>query len=245
VLLSHIEAGQGTGPEAAQDDERGATVGTGHLRWGGGGASRRRQSGAGLHGDHRSDGVGLHATVGVHKAKVSHLHEARWQDMLEEPAHQLKDVKASGARRGTSGFAVGEGDAAVLQADEAPVRDGDFEDVGREVFAGSGTMGSRLAVHVPGEVPDVGIDLGKLPGGAHRLLEESAGERRQGSHRDRAVGSCRQPCLTLWCESAARDAVVAVRMLWQWSAPGMQDASETGQGCAKEAWLFGEALESL
>ena len=64
---------------------------------------------------------------------------------------------------GTAWFSVGEGDDALLQADDTPVRDGDFEDVGREVFEGSGAIGSSLAVHVPGDVPDLGIDLFKLP----------------------------------------------------------------------------------
>jgi len=98
---------------------------------------RLLQGDAGLQGDHLSDGVGCDATVGVHKAKVSHLHEAGRQDMLEEAAHTLQDVEAGGARTGTPGFAIGEGDDAVLQADDAPVGDGDFEDGGREVFEGS------------------------------------------------------------------------------------------------------------
>src|SRR5262245_23070331 len=34
-------------------------------------------------------------------------------------------------------------------------------------------------------------------------------------------------------------------MVWPLAAPGMQDASETGPGGANEAWLFGEAFESL
>ena len=45
-----------------------------------------RQGGTGVRGDQLSDGVGLDATVGVHKAEVSHLHAARRQDMLEEAA---------------------------------------------------------------------------------------------------------------------------------------------------------------
>ena len=105
--LARIEDGQVQGPDAAQDDERCATVGTGHLRRCGGGASRRLQGGAGLRGDHLSDDVGFDATVGVHTAEVSHLHEARRQDMLEEAAHKLKDVEAGGARTSTAWFSVG------------------------------------------------------------------------------------------------------------------------------------------
>ncbi len=189
VILSRILEGHVRRPYADQDNEWCATVGTCHLRRGGGGGARLLEDGTGLHDDQLSDGVRFDATVGVHKAEVAHLHEARRQDMLEESAHKLKDIKAGGARTGTSWLSGGEGDDAVLQADDAPVRDGDFEDVGREVFEGSGAIGSRLAVHVPGDVPDVGIDMGKLPGGAHLLFEDGAVDRRQGSHGNREVGS--------------------------------------------------------
>ena len=76
-----------------------------------------------------SDGVGCEATGGVHKAEVSHLHEARRQDMLEEAAHKLQDVEADGAWTGPPWFAVGEGDAAILQVNDTPVGDGDFADL--------------------------------------------------------------------------------------------------------------------
>ncbi len=177
MILSRIEDGRVKGPDSAQDDERCATVGTGPLRRWGGGVSRLRQGGAGLRGDHRSDGVGGDATGGIHKAEVSHLHEAHRQDMLEEAAYKLKDVKAGGAWTGTSWFSVGEGDDAILQADDAPVGDSDFEDIGRQVCEGGGAMGSGLAVDVPWSVPDVWIDLFKLSGGVHLLFEESAVDR--------------------------------------------------------------------
>jgi len=177
VILSRIEDGHVKGPDSAQDDERCATVRTGHLRRCGGGASRLLQGSAGLRGDHLSDGVGCEATGGVHKAEVSHLHEARRQDMLEEAAHKLKDVEAGGAWTGTAWFSVGEGDDAILQADDAPVGDGHFEDIGRQVFEGGGAMGGGLAVEVPWGGPDVWVDLFKLSSSVHLLFEESAVDR--------------------------------------------------------------------
>jgi hypothetical protein len=166
-----------TGPDAAQDDERGATAGTGHLRRCGGGASRRLQGGAGWPGDHLSEAVGCDATGGVQKAAVAHLHAARRPDRLEEAAHKLKDVEAGGARPGTAWFAGGEGDDAILQADDAPVGDGHFEDLGRQGCEGGGAMGRGVAVDVPWGGPDVGSDLCKLSGSAHLLFEERAVDR--------------------------------------------------------------------
>jgi hypothetical protein len=176
VILARIAEGQVEGPDAAQDEERCATVGTRHLRRGGGSASRLCQGGAGVRGNHLAEGGGGDATGGVHKAEVSHLHEARRQDMVEEAAHKLKDVEAGGAWTGTPWFAGGEGDDAILQAHDAPVGDSDFADRGREGCDGGGAMGSGLAVDVPGDVPDVGIDLGKLSRGAHLLFEACAGD---------------------------------------------------------------------
>ena len=117
--------------------------------------------------------------------------------MLEEAAHNLKDVKAGGAWSGTSWFARGAGDDAVLEADNAAVGDGDFEDVGCEVCEGIGATRVGLAVDVPWGVPDVWIDLFKCPGFCHLLLEDGAVDRRQGAYGDREVGSRRQPCVAL------------------------------------------------
>src|SRR5215475_9797053 len=100
VILARIEESQVEGPDAAQDEKRCATVGTRHLRRGGGGASRLFQGGAGVGGNHLADGVGGDATGGVHKAEVAPLHEACRQDMWEEAAHKLKDIEAGGAWTG-------------------------------------------------------------------------------------------------------------------------------------------------
>jgi hypothetical protein len=179
VIVARSADGHVTGPDAAQDDERCATVRTGPLRRWGGGAARLLpgQGGAGLRGDHRSDGVGCEATGGVHKAEVAHLHAARRQDMLEAAAPTLKDVEAGGAWTGTAWFAGGAGDAALLPAAEAPVGDGHFADRGRQVGEGGGALGIGLAVDVPWGGPDVWIALCKLSGSAHLLCEERAGER--------------------------------------------------------------------
>src|SRR4029453_14248854 len=166
VICARIEDGPMKGPASAQDDARCATVRTGPLRRYGGGASRllQGQGGASWRGEHLLDGVGGEATDGVHKAEGAHLHEARQQDMLEEAAHTLQDVEVGGAWTGTAWFAVGEGDAGILQARDAPVGDGPCEDRGRQVLAGGGARGRGLAVAVPWGGPAVWLALFQLSG---------------------------------------------------------------------------------
>ena len=110
----------------------------------------------------------------MQKAEVAHFHEASGEDVLEEPTDKLEDVEAGGARAGTAQFAGGEGDGALLEADDAAVGDGDFEDVRREVLQGSITVWSGWTMHIPGRVPDLGGDLCSLPGVAHLLCEDGA-----------------------------------------------------------------------
>ena len=56
-------------------------------------------------------------------------------------------------------FAITNEHRAVLDVDDTRVGDGDFEDVGSQVFEASFTGGYRLAVDVPVDVPDIGGDL--------------------------------------------------------------------------------------
>ena len=165
------------GPDAAQDDARCTTVRTDYLRRCGGGAARGLQGGTGVCGEHRSEGVGCEATGGVQKAEGAHLHDARWQDMLEETVHTRTAVEASGACTGTACCAGGKGDDAIGQADAAPGGDGHFEDSGRQGWPGGGARGRGWAVDVPWGSPDVGVDRCKLSGRVPLVCEERAGER--------------------------------------------------------------------
>jgi hypothetical protein len=112
----------------------------------------------------------------MQKAEVAHLHEASGQDVLEEPAYTLEDVEAGGARAGTARFAGGEGDGALLEADDAAVGDSDFEDLRREVCEGGVTVWVGLTRHIPGRCPDLRRDLFKLASFAHLLCEDGAVE---------------------------------------------------------------------
>ena len=66
----------------------------------------------------QADGRERDGTAGMEKAEVADFHEAIGQDMLEEPAEKLHDVEVGSAWTCTAHFPVGEGDGAVLEADE-------------------------------------------------------------------------------------------------------------------------------
>lgn len=81
------------------------------------------------------------------------------------------------------GFAVANQHGAILEADDAGVGDSDFEDVGSEVFEASLAGGYRLAVDVPGDLPDIGWDLIEQLVLLHEITEfgtEDFGERLDG-----------------------------------------------------------------
>jgi len=90
---------------------------------------------------------------------MADFHEAVRQDMLQEPAEKLDGVKVRGAEAGTAHFPVGEGDDGVLQTDKTVVGDGDLEDIGSEVGESGRAMVLGLTVDVPGDAPDLRVDM--------------------------------------------------------------------------------------
>jgi hypothetical protein len=86
----------------------------------------------------------------MHKAKVADLHKAVREDRLEAAADTFNSVALRCALPSTGGGTIREGDGAVVERDDATVGDGDFEDLGGEVFKGRVSIGIGLAVHVPG-----------------------------------------------------------------------------------------------
>ena len=115
------------------------------------------------------------------------------QDMLEEPAEKLHDVEVGGAWAGTARFPVGEGDRAVRERDDTAVGDGDLEDIGGEVGEGGVAVVIGLTVDVPGDGPDLRVDVPQQTGVAHGFFEEGAVDGREGFHGDKEVGSGGQP----------------------------------------------------
>ena len=116
-------------------------------------------------------------TSGMEKAEVADFHEAIGQDVLEEPAEKFHAVEVGSAEACTAHFPVGEGDCAVLEADETVVGDGDLEDRGGEVGEGGVAVVLGLTMDVPGDGPDLWVDVRQQSGLAHLFFEESAVDR--------------------------------------------------------------------
>jgi hypothetical protein len=88
--------------------------------------------------------------AGAQKANMSYLHEARGQDVWQEPAHKLQDVEWGGARACAAGLAVRERTAMVLERDKMAVGEGPFEAIRSKVRPGRGAGRVDLAGHAPG-----------------------------------------------------------------------------------------------
>jgi len=90
---------------------------------------------------------------------VADLHETGRQDVLEEPADKLDGVEVGGTLPSAAGFAVGEGDGAVFERDDSAIGDGDLEDIRGEVFERRMAVRIGLAVDIPGDGPDLRVDV--------------------------------------------------------------------------------------
>ena len=80
-------------------------------------------------------------------------------------------------------FAVANPHRAVLDGNDARVGNGDFEDVGGEIFESGLAGANRLAVDVPGDLPDIRWDLIEQIGLFHQIAKLGAkyfGERFDG-----------------------------------------------------------------
>ena len=238
-----IDKGPGGGPQTHDDAHRCATGWTagrerlrGLARW------RLAIAGVGLH-DHQADGRERDGTAGMEKAEVADFHEAIGQDVLEEPAEKLHDVEVGGAWACTAHFPVGEGDRAVLERDDAAVGDSDLEDIGGEVGEGGVAVVIGLTVDVPGDGPDLGVDVLQQSGLAHLFFEERAVDGGEGFDGDKEVGAGGPPGRAVLGEATARDDVVDVRVVLELPAPGMQDPGEPREVGPDEALVCGQPLE--
>jgi len=124
--------------------------------------------------DHPAERVGRDGTAGMQKAEVADFHEAVREHVLEEPAETLHDVKGGGSWACTGRFTVSEGDHAVLEADDALVGDSDPEDIGGEGGESGVSVVIGLRVDVPGDGPDLWVDMLQQAGLAHVFLENGA-----------------------------------------------------------------------
>jgi hypothetical protein len=164
--------------------------------------------------------------------------------MLEEPAEKFDDGELGGAEACTAHCPVGEGDGTVLEAHDAAVGESDPEDIGGEGGEGGVAVVLGLARDVPGDRPDLRIDLLQQAGVTHVFFEERTGDASKRFDWDKEGGAGGAPGRAVLGEAPARDDVVDMGVILELSAPGMQDAGEPREVCPDEALVLGQALES-
>ena len=130
-----------------------------------------------------------------------------------------------------------------LRRDDAAVGDGDLEDIGGEGGEGGVAVVIGLTVDVPGDGPDLGVDLLQQAGVAHLFFEEGAVDGGEGFDGDKEVGAGGAPGRAVLGEATARDDVVDVGVVLELPAPGMQDPGEPREVGPDEALVCGEPFE--
>ena len=236
-----IGKGLGRGPHPHDDVHRDATGRTvAHAR--GRASGRLVLAGVSLP-HHEADRRERDGTAGMEQAEVPDFHKAFGQDVLEEPAEKLHDVELGRAEAGTAHFPGGEGDGTVHEAHDAAVGDGNFEDVGSEGGEGGGAVGLCLTVDIPGDSPDLGIDVLQQSGVLHGFFEERTVDGGERFDRHKEVGARGQPSRAVLGEATTGHNVMDVRVVLELPAPRMQDTGETRQVRPNEALVVGQPLE--
>jgi len=190
----------------------------------------------------RIDGDG---TVCGEEAVVSDFHKPIGQDMLEETAYELQDIKGGSEIEVGAVLSILEGDGVVFHFEDAVIRDGDFEDVGGEVLERGVAFTDGLGVNVPVQRPHLGVDLLKESGFFHGVTELGAVDGGEGFDRDVEVLRGGEPAGAIPARAAARDDVVDVGMILELTAPGLEHAEEACQIGADKAVVFGQQLQGL
>ena len=163
--------------------------------------------------------------------------------MLEEPAEKLHDVELGGAEACTAHFPVGKGDGAVREAHETVVRDGDLEDIRGEVGESGVAVVLSLTVDIPGDGPDLGIDVLQQASLEHVFFEERTVDGGERFNRNQEVGAGGVPGRAVRGEATAGHNVMDVRVVLELPPPGMQDTSEPQEIGPDEALIFGELFK--
>ena len=204
-----------TGIEADERASTGRTARCGRLRL------RLGESGAAVLVDEVTDRIEGDGTVSGEEAVVSDFHKPFGQDMLEKATDELQGIERSGSVEVGSVLSVFEGDGTVFHFEDAVIGDGDFEDVGGEVFEGGVAFTDGLGVDVPVQGPHLGIDLLKEPGFFQGVTELGAVDGREGFDRDVEILRGREPAGAIAARAAARDDVVDVGVILELAAPGV------------------------
>jgi len=113
--------------------------------------------------------------------------------VLQEAANELHDIEGQDSGALTVGLAVTNEDRAVLESNDARIGNGDFENVGCEIFESSLAGGDCLAVDVPVDVPELGWDLIQQFGLRHQIAELSSKDFRESFDGEEEIDSGGMP----------------------------------------------------
>jgi len=91
--------------------------------------------------------------------------------MLQEAADELQDIESQDSGALAVRLAIVNQHRAVMEAEDARVGDGDFENIGSEIFESGLAGANRLAVDVPGDLPERGGNLIQQFGLFHQIAE--------------------------------------------------------------------------
>ena len=157
--------------------------------------------------------------------------------MLQEATDEFHDFEGKNSGAFTVRFAVANEHGTVLDVDDTRVGDGDFEDVGGQVFEASFAGGYCLGIDIAVDVPDSGGDLIEELSLFHQIAElgfEDFGER---FDREKEIDPGGMPGAIGRTESATRNDVVNMGMVLQGAPPSVEHA--------EEAWEIGTEVFSI
>ncbi len=133
--------------------------------------------------------------------------------MLQKAADEFHNIEGQDFGALAVRFAVANPHRAVLDGNDARVGNGDFEDVGGEIFDSGLAGANRLAVDVPGDLPEIRWNLIEQIGLLQQIAELGSEDYRESFDGEKEIDSGRMPRAIGRTDSAARNDVVNVGMV--------------------------------
>ncbi len=165
--------------------------------------------------------------------------------MLQEAAHKLHDLQVDGAPAVGFIFAVFEKDFSVFDFDDATVGDGDFKDIGRQIFDAVLAGRCGLTVNDPVLIPDIGGDLVIKLADFHHVAEFGFEDFRHGLDGQKKIDARAVPLSVRFGKRPAGHDIMDVRVIGHLPPPGVQHAEESGHLSADVFWIGGQLFNGL
>jgi hypothetical protein len=114
----------------------------------------------------------------------------------------------------------------VFDLEDSVVGDGDAEDVGGEIFDGVRAVSDGLGIDIPGDVPELGVDLVEERCLFHFVAELGSEEDGEGFDGEEEVEVGGVPGMVLGGDGASWNDIVDVGVVVELTAPGVEDTEE-------------------